>query len=88
MCEFYTPRSGGLGCTLDDSSSRASKPFTVEILPSHMSCSFNEVKVNNVDTRFKDDLAEALMHEVTLSSKAVQRIKCSMFAACLELCLY
>ena len=33
--------------------------------------SFNEVKVNNVDTRFKDDLAEALVHEVTLSSKTV-----------------
>ena len=50
--------------------------------------SFHKVKVNIVHTRFKDDLAEALVLEVTLSSKTLQRIKCSMFAACLDLCLY
>ena len=33
--------------------------------------SFHEVKVNNVDTSFKDDLVEALVREVTLSSKTV-----------------
>ena len=69
---FYTPRSGRFGYSREHSCFRGViKAFTGVPKPSHMGCSFNEVKVNNADTRFKDDLAEALVREVTLSSKTV-----------------
>ena len=66
---FYTPRSGSLGCTLEHCMI-CLRAFTGTIFHM-MSHSTRSRSVNNVDTRFKDDLAEALVHEVTLSTKTV-----------------